>query len=938
MERQRFRSDELRAARAARFAAQLADSLYALGVTHKDLAQALSVAPSTVDSWTRGADPKIPGEGTFARLCAWLDAQAPGTGRKLATAAGRVWTSPAPPAAPERPLHIVPAAPPPAAPPTNLPLALTSFIGRERDLAAIRDLLAATRLLTLTGAGGIGKTRLALQVAGGAAPAFPDGAWLVELGALTDPALVPQAVATALGVREQPGEPLARTVAAHLQGKHLLLVLDNCEHLVAACAALVAALLQSSPRLTVLATSQETLQIAGETTWPVPPLAVPADPALPLAELPACESVRLFVERARLSRPGFDLTPENAAAVAQVCARLDGVPLALELAAACLRVLSVAQIAARLDDRFHLLTGGSRLALPRHQTLHATVAWSYDLLTPPERTLFARLSVFAGGWTLESAAAVCGDWGLGIWDFGSDNPANPKSQIPNPKLEVLPLLTQLVAKSLVKVDAAGEEARYTLLETIRAYAGERLLAAGEAPGLRERHAQYYRRLAETAEAQLTGAQQGAWLDRLELEHDNLRAALRWSQETPTAGLEGLCLAGALSRFWVLRGYLSEGRAWVAAALAHPGAAARTPARARALFSAGRLAHIQGDLAAARPPLEASAAIWREQAEARQLAYAQTLLGLVLGSLGDPAARAVLAESVALLRQEQDPWGLARALFCLGELVANGEDFAAATRLLEESLVLFRRVGDEAFIANTLMALGELALEESDLARAAALSAESLALYRAQGFTSGIAYTLKDLGDVAWAQGDRAGAHTHYAASLRMCRELDDREGSAGVLLRLGQLAHAAGDLAAAAALLRDSLALTRELGYKRGLAEALLHQGWVALDQGAPAPAEAAFAESLALAQALGSPRGQAAALLGQAAAAEAQGQPAAAARLLGRLAALPRLPHPPVPPGPWARHALLLTAVRAQLDAAAFAAAWAAGHGAPGADPPDRG
>jgi non-specific serine/threonine protein kinase len=917
MERRRFRSDELRAARAARFAAQLADSLYALGLTHKDLARTLNVAPSTVDSWTRGADPKIPGEATFARLCAWLDAQAPGTGRKLAAAAGRVWNAPA---TPERPLHIVPAAPPAAAPPTNLPLPLTSFIGRERELAEIQGLAATTRLLTLTGAGGIGKTRLALQVAGALAPSFPDGVWLVELGALADPALVPQAVATALGVREQPGEPLARTVGAHLRARHLLLVLDNCEHLVAACAALSAGLLQASPRLTILATSQEALQVAGEITWPVPPLAVPAAPPLRLAELPACESVRLFMERARLSRPGFDLTLENAAAVAQICARLDGVPLALELAAACLRVLTITQIAARLDDRFRLLTGGSRLALPRHQTLHATVAWSYDLLTSPERTLLARLAVFAGGWTLEAAEAVCGD-------FGSENPANPTSKIENPKLDVLPLLMQLVAKSLVKVEAGGEAARYILLETIRAYAWERLREMGEAPELRARHARYYRDLAEAAEPLLTGAGQAAWLDRLEVEHDNLRAALRWSEEAPEGGQEGLRLAGALSRFWVLRGYLSEGRAWVAAALAHPGATVGTAARARALVSAGRLAHIQGDLAAARSPLEESAALWREQGDTRQLAYAQTLLGLVLGNLGDPAARGVLTESVALLRREDDPWGLARALFCLGDVVANGEDFAAATRLLEESLALFRQVGDDAFIANTLMALGELAREEGDLARAAALSAESLALYRAQGFTSGIAYTLKDLGDVAWGQGAVDAAREHYAESLRMCRDLDDHEGVAGALLRLGQIAHAEGNPVQAGALLAESVALKRALGYKRGLAQALLHLGWARLDQGAAEEACALVQESLDLALALGSRRGQADALLGLAAGALAQGQPAAAARLLGRMAGLPLPPRPPAPPSPQVRYPLVLAAVRARLDEAAFAAAWAEGR-----------
>jgi non-specific serine/threonine protein kinase len=873
MERRRFRSDELRAARATRFAAQLADCLYALGLTHKDLARGLGVALSTVDSWTRGADPKIPSEDTFARLCAWLDGQAPGTGRKLATAAGRTWTPPV-----QEPFPLPAATPdvPPVltAPPSgNLPLPLTSFIGRERDLAEIRRLLATTRLLTLTGAGGIGKTRLALQVAGAVAPAFPDGVWLVELGALTDAVLLPQAVATVLGVREQPGEPLVHTVGAYLHTRHLLLVMDNCEHLVAASAVLSATLLQSSPHLTILATSQEALRVAGETTWQVLPLAVPGGESVDLDQVGASEAVRLFVERASLSRPDFALTAANAAAVTQICTRLDGVPLALELAAACLQVLTVPQLAGRLDDRFRLLTDGNRLALPRQQTLRATLAWSYDLLTQQERVLFARLAVFAGSWSLEGAEAVCGP---GLPDGG----------------DVLRVLTRLVAKSLVKAEMGGPEARYMLLETIRTYAAERLVESGEVAVLRERHAAYYRDLAEAAEPQLTGPQQAEWLDRLDAEHDNLRAALGWCRETPAAGGIGLRLAGALSRFWALRGYLGEGRDWVAAALMHPGAAARTPERARALFGAGRLAHVQGDLAAARPPLEESAAIWREQGAPQQLANAQTLLGLVLGGLGDPrAARAVLEESVALLRQGGDPWNLARALFCLGEVLANGEDFAGAARLLEESLTLFRQVGDQAFIANTVMALGEVAREQGDLAAAARLGAESLALYRAQGFTAGIASALKNLGEIAWARGSGAEAQAYYNESLRLCRELDDQEGVASALLHLGQVAHAEGDLPQAAAYLTESLARRHRLGHKPGVVLALPHLGWVALDAGDPAQAAACFRESLGLSEELGSKRGRAEALLGLAAVAVAQDQPAWAAQLLA--AGAPYAPPP---------------------------------------------
>jgi non-specific serine/threonine protein kinase len=699
---------------------------------------------------------------------------------------------------------------------------------------------------------------------------FPDGVWLVELGALSDAERVPQAVATALGVREQPGEPLVQTLGEFLAGRRVLLVLDNCEHLVAACAALSGALLQRSPRLTILATSQEALRVPGEVTWPLAPLTVPPAGAAEVARLLACEAGRLFVERAQLSRPDFALTMANVEAVTQVCTRLDGVPLALELAAACLHVLTVPQLAARLDDRFRLLTAGNRLALPRQQTLRATLDWSYDLLTPPERALFARLAVFVGGWTLDAAEVVCGP------------------ELPD-EGEVLPLLTQLVAKSLVKVEVGDAEARYTFLETIRAYAWGRLTASGEGAECRARHAYYYQQLAEAAEPQLTGPQQSEWLDRLEAEHDNLRAALGWSQATPDGGGVGLWLVGALSRVWVLRGYLAEGRDWGARVLLHPAARERTAARARALFGAGRLAHVQGDLAAARAPLEESAAIWRELGESRQLANAQTLLGLVLAGLGEAgAARAVLQESVGLLRQGGDPWGLARALFCLGEVTANEADYATATVLLDESLGLFRQVGDQAFIANTLMALGELAREQGDLDAAARLGAESLALYQAQGFTSGIAYTLTDLGDVAWAQGALATAREHYAESLRLCRDLADEEGIATGLRHLGQIAHAEGDLGQAAALLRESVLLKRRLGHKPGVAQALLSLGWVLLDAGAGADAAGCFAESVALAEELGSARGRADGLLGLAAGALAAGDAAEAARLLAEVAAVP--------------------------------------------------
>jgi len=415
-------------------------------------------------------------------------------------------------------------------------------------MAAASRLLATTRLLTLTGTGGVGKTRLALQVAAAQQTRYLDGVWLVELAGLGDPTLVPATVAAVLGVREQPGRPLVDTLAAALRGRRLLLVLDNCEHVVAACAALAQALLGAAPHLRLLATSRQSLGVAGEVDWRVPSLAAP-DPRhpLPLEELAAYDAVQLFVERARGARPSFALTARNAAAVAQLCAGLDGIPLALELAAARTKALAVEQLAARLDDRFRLLRGGSQLAAPRHQTLQAVVDWSYALLTPPERRLLRRLAVFAGGCTLEAAEAIGAGGGLKA-------------------AAVLDLLGQLVDKSLVVYEAepaagagaaAESEPRYHLLETVRQYAGEQLRASGEAAPVRDRHMAYFAALVEPAWLLRFGAE-SAWCDRLERELDNLRTALAWSQQgaerrrpaEAASRLEaGLRLGGAIWLFW-----------------------------------------------------------------------------------------------------------------------------------------------------------------------------------------------------------------------------------------------------------------------------------------------------------------------------------------------------------------------------------------------------
>ncbi|MDP6514815.1 MAG: protein kinase [SAR202 cluster bacterium] len=492
----------------------------------------------------------------------------------------------------------------PATHPNNLPSRLTSFIGREQQIKEVRDLLSTARLVTLAGAGGCGKTRLSLQVASMALDEYPDGVWFVELAPVADPILVAQTVATTLGIREEPGQPLIATLSRSLQAKKMLLALDNCEHLVGACAKLVNTLLAACPELQVLATSRESLGVAGENVWRVSPLSAPGpDQAQTTERLMEYESVKLFVERAIAAEPTFTITNQTAPVVAQICQRLEGIPLAIELTAARVRVLSVEQIAERLEDRFRLLTGGARTVLPRQQTLRAAVEWGYDLLSEPEQALFNRLSVFAGGFTLEAVESA---WaGEGVEEY-----------------EILDLVSSLVDKSLmVVVDGAGGSARYGLLETLREYGWERLVERGESEETQRRHAACFVALAEEAEPELRGPQQVSWLERLEQEHDNVRAALSWSAESGD-GETGLRLGGALWPFWLTRGYLSEGRERLAGALALPSGLEGTATRANALNGLGNMALSQGDYSAAWALYEESLAIRRELREETHRRFAQ----------------------------------------------------------------------------------------------------------------------------------------------------------------------------------------------------------------------------------------------------------------------------------------------------------------------------
>ena len=688
--------------------------------------------------------------------------------------------------------------------PNNLPQQLTSFVGRETEIAAVEALLRSARLLTLTGAGGCGKTRLALHVAADLLDAYPDGVWLVELATLSDPAEVLPAIAATLGLRDERGATSLRTVADHLASRRLLLLLDNAEHLLDGCARTVEALLRSHAGSAVMVSSREALGVAGEVTFRVPSLSLPPSSEPPTPErLLACESVRLFVERAKLHTPRFVVTEANAAAVASICARLDGIPLALELAAARMRSLSTDELHRRLDQRFRLLTGGSRTAVPRHQTLRSTIDWSYGLLSDTEKALLRRLSVFSGGWTLPAAEEVCAGHGIEPW-------------------QVLDLLTSLGDKSLVVVEERGGATRYRFLESMHEYASELFEEAGDDPGdARRRHLAHFLALAEEAEPQLTRADQVAWLERLEVEHRNLRAALARSLGPAGDVAAAARLATAIARFWLVHGYLAEGRAWLAKVLV-PGAAVAPATRAKALVWAGILAWKQGDYEAARSCYDESLSIRRALGDRQGVGAVLSNQGLLAYEQGDYAlARACHEESLAIDRELGNRWGVAVSLIHVGSLALADGDTAAARTLYEESLAIFRALGDRGHIANAIRSLADLCNRQRDHAAARALHEESLQVCRELGDRSGTAWGLLGLGIAARHAGDLGASQAHHDEGLAIFRELGDREGIAHSLHALGELAAARGDLATARALEEEGLAMFRDLGDRPGIATSI---------------------------------------------------------------------------------------------------------------------
>lgn len=578
-----------------------------------------------------------------------------------------------------------------AVPPGNLPAETTSFIGREQEAEELAALLSTTRLLTLTGTGGSGKTRLALHVARHLGPTFRDGVWMVDLASLLDPELVPQAVAASLQLSEEPSRPVRLTLVAFLATRELLLLLDNCEHLLSACADLAAALLRECPSLHILATSREALGVEGETVWLVPPLSLPElHAAVGMEQAVPSEAVRLFVARARAAVRSFRLTSQNAPAVVEICRRLDGIPLAIELAAARVRALAVEQIADRLGDSFGLLTEGSRGSPPRHQTLRAAMDWSFTLLSTEEAVLIRRLSVFAGGFTLDAAEGVCA---------GEDAE----------RRGVLDSLSHLVDKSLLDVTGRhAPAARYRMLETIRQYAAERLAASGEVSVVRRRHVEWFRTLAEQAEPGLRGSDQQQWVARLAAELDNVRGALDWCRSDDRFVTPGLRLAAALGFFWDIRGLWQEGRQWLEDLLTRSGEVA-PDLLAEARMWAGILAYRQGEYGKARTHLTDALSTWDKSSNPSGAALAMHFMGHLAHAQGNPEGAArLLSVSVDRFRGLGDRWGTAYSLSCLGDIARIRRDDTAADEFLRESLSLHRAIGDPWGTALAALSLGYLA--------------------------------------------------------------------------------------------------------------------------------------------------------------------------------------------------------------------------------------
>jgi predicted ATPase/DNA-binding SARP family transcriptional activator len=771
------------------------------------------------------------------------------------------------------PPHALPLLDSHSSPRHNLPNPLSTFVGREKEVEQVKLLASRSRLVTLTGSGGVGKTQLAIRVAQEMQSDYPDGVWLVALDSLSKPRLVPYVVAGVFGVSEEGEGTVLENLKESLWTKQLLLVLDNCEHLVEACARLVDTLLQACPHLRILTTSREALGIKGESLFPVPSLSLPDAHTLPpISSLLQFEAVRLFVERAQSVQPLFSITEENAPSIVQICQQLDGIPLALELAAARTSILSLEQIASRLDDRFRLLTSGSRNDLPRQQTLQASIDWSYDLLSEAERTLFCRLSVFAGGWDLAEAEGVCADSFLQAAD-------------------ILDLLSQLIHKSLVVVGSEpGHEKRYYLLETIRSYAETKIARTEEWSSLRNRHLAYFLHLVEEIEPKLNTAEQVEGMKQLQTEQGNLRRALSWAlgETQGSLALEGLQMASALLEFWELNGLMTEGFDWLKKGLESIDHAdvQSIPIQAKALY-----------------------------------AFAE-----INFTLHNPEVIQILEKSVSFYRKSGDKAGLSLALCSLHDYFhhAKPAELAKVRPLLDESLELAREAGDPDTLAKVL---NSKAVVTVDKTAARGFAEESLVLFRERGNKWSMIDSLWVLGSISDSLGDYKAVQRYDEEMWRLAKEGEYKPGIVLAYFLAGMAAYSQNDFKQMEVSFQGVLSMDRERGLKRGPIWALRQLGIAAKLQNESERAAAYLIESLSLAEKDEDVHGIVMTLGLMAGIVAGIGQPRRAARLLGAEVMLLESYEMGLDRFEQKEFDRDIASLRAQLDEETFMAAWSEGR-----------